>query len=247
MREEQLFAQTLEKLCAAAKEQGGVLSERQVEEAFAQAGLAFGAAQLELVYGYLKGKKIGIGEPADPFDYMTREEIDYLEEYLKQVQERAGVTDGEKEAVILSSMAGDPDAQARLVELFLPQVAELAKLYAGQGVYLEDLIGEGNVALAMAVRMLDCEKNAAQAEGSIASMIMEAMENYISECADEKRTGEKLAAGANDVLEQARELSGELGRKVTVQELSEESGLSEEQIREAVRITADHIEYLDLE
>ena len=117
------------------------------------------ALQLSLIHIYLKNKKIGIGQPADPFDYMTREEIDYLEEYLKAVQAGADVTDGVKEAVLLSAMAGDADAKHRLIEIFLPQVAEIAKLYAGQGVFLEDLIGEGNVALTMAAEMLDCAQN----------------------------------------------------------------------------------------
>ena len=58
-------------------------------------------------------------------------------------------------------MAGDADAKHRMIEIFLPQVAEIAKLYAGQGVFLEDLIGEGNVALTMAAEMLaDCAQNA---------------------------------------------------------------------------------------
>ena len=132
-----------------------------------------------------------------------------------------------------------------LWKIFLPQVAEIAKLYAGQGVYLDDLIGEGNVALTMAVEMLDCAENAQAAFGNIASMIMEAMETYIADNASEKKTGDRLAQEANDVLEKAKELAEELGRKVTVAELAEESGMTQEKIREAVRITADNIDYLD--
>lgn len=52
------------------------------------------------------------------------------------------------------------------------------------------------MALTMAAEMLDCAQNAKEAEGTIASMIMEAMENYISENASEKKTGEKLAENA---------------------------------------------------
>lgn len=103
------------------------------------------------------------------------------------------------------------------------------------------------MALTMAAEMLDCAQNAKEAEGTIASMIMEAMENYISENASEKKTGEMLAENANDILEKAEELSKELGRKVTVEELSEETGISEEKIRDAARITADHIEFLESE
>ena len=125
MREEQIFAKTLEELSALAKEQGNMLSEEQVTEAFDKAKLNLGEPQLEMIFAYLKNKKIGIGQPADPFDYMTREEIDYLEEYLKAVQAGADVTDGVKEAVLLSAMAGDADAKHRMIEIFLPQVAEI--------------------------------------------------------------------------------------------------------------------------
>ena len=164
---------------------------------------------------------------------------------MEETRALADVSEGEKEAIALSAMAKDPDAKRRLIEIFLPQVAEIAKLYAGQGVYLDDLIGEGNVALTMAVEMLDCAENARAAFGNIASMIMEAMETYIADNASEKKTGDRLAQEANDVLEKAKELAEELGRKVTVAELAEESGMTQEKIREAVRITADTIDYLD--
>lgn len=245
MKEQFEFAKALEKICALAGQQGGMIRKEQVEETLRDAGISLGDTQLGLVYDYLKTKKIGIGEPADPFEYLTRQEVDYLEAYLEETRALADVSEGEKEAIALSAMAKDPDAKRRLIEIFLPQVAEIAKLYAGQGVYLDDLIGEGNVALTMAVEMLDCAENAQAAFGNIASMIMEAMETYIADNASEKKTGDRLAQEANDVLEKAKELAEELGRKVTVAELAEESGLTQEKIREAVRITADNIDYLD--
>ena len=245
MKEQFEFAKALEKICALAGQQGGMIRKEQVEETLRDAGISLGDTQLRLVYDYLKTKKIGIGEPADPFEYLTRQEVDYLEAYLEETRALADVSEGEKEAIALSAMAKDPDAKRRLIEIFLPQVAEIAKLYAGQGVYLDDLIGEGNVALTMAVEMLDCAENAQAAFGNIASMIMEAMETYIADNASEKKTGDRLAQEANDVMEKAKELAEELGRKVTVAELAEESGMTQEKIREAVRITADNIDYLD--
>ena len=245
MKEQFEFAKALEKICALAGQQGGMIRKEQVEETLRDAGISLGDTQLGLVYDYLKTKKIGIGEPADPFEYLTRQEVDYLEAYLEETRALADVSEGEKEAIALSAMAKDPDAKRRLIEIFLPQVAEIAKLYAGQGVYLDDLIGEGNVALTMAVEMLDCAENAQAAFGNIASMIMEAMETYIADNASEKKTGDRLAQEANDVMEKAKELAEELGRKVTVAELAEESGITQEKIREAIRITADNIDYLD--
>ncbi len=245
MRQEEIFSRTLEGICRLAKEQGNVVSAGQVEEAFLGAGMELGDTQLSAVHEYLRTKKVGIGEVPDPFDYMTKEETDYLDSYLESLEALSEAGEGEKEAVTLSAMAGDPDAKKRLIEIFLPQVAEIAKLYAGQGAFLEDLIGEGNVALAMAVEMLGSAGGVQQAQGSIASMIMEAMENSIGGNVQEKKTGEKLAATANDVLDRARALSEELGRKVTMRELADETGMSIAKIAEAVRITADGIDYLD--
>ncbi|MDO4332244.1 MAG: sigma-70 domain-containing protein [Eubacteriales bacterium] len=245
MREEEVFSQTLQSICSLAKEQGNLVSEEQVQSAFSEAGMELGKEQLSMVHEYLKTKKIGIGEPVDPFDYLSEEETDYLNSYLEELERLPETTEGEKEAITLSAMAGDYDAKQRLIEIFLPQVVEIAKLYAGQGAFLEDLIGEGNVSLAMAVEMLDCAENVTAAHGTIASMIMEAMETYIEENVQQKKTGEKMAGKANDVLEKARELAEELGRKVTIQELADETQMSPAQIREAVRITADNIDYLD--
>lgn len=83
MREEQIFAKTLEELSALAKEQGNMLSEEQVTEAFDKANLNLGEPQLEMIFAYLKNKKIGIRAACGPLCYMTREEIDYLGRIFK--------------------------------------------------------------------------------------------------------------------------------------------------------------------
>ena len=152
--QEVLFAKTLEAVRKTAKEQGNCISESQVKEAFEE--LFLSQEQLELVYDYLKKHKIGIGEPVDLDEYLSAEEIDYLEEYKKELSLLETVSDGEKEAITLSAMAGERDAQQKLIGIYLPQVVDISKLYAGQGALLEDLIGEGNVALTVGVTMLGC-------------------------------------------------------------------------------------------
>ena len=81
---ELLFAKTLEKVRKQAREQGNCIEEQQVRDAFAE--LALSQEQLEMVFDYLKKHKIGIGESIEPEEYLTEEEIDYLEEYKKEMQ-----------------------------------------------------------------------------------------------------------------------------------------------------------------
>lgn len=240
MNKEVLFAQTLEQVRKTAKEQGNCISREQVEEAFA--ALNLDEEKLNMVFDYLKQHKIGIGEPVNLDDYLSKEEVDYLEGYLKQLKELPEVTAGEQEAITLSAMAGDTDAQNRLTQIFLPNVVEIAKLYTGQGVLLEDLIGEGNVALAIGVTMLGALENASEAQGMLGKMIMDAMEEYIAENADEAEKDRKLADKVNKVADKANELAQDLHRKVTVEELMNETGMSRKSITDAMRISADKIE-----
>lgn len=244
MSREQEFVKILEDVKALAREQGNMVTEAQVMDAFA--GLSLSGEQMQMVYDYLLQSKIGIGQHLEPEEYLTEKEMDYLEEYLSEIEGLGDVTEGEKEAITLSAMAGDADAQTRLTEIYLKEVPQIAKLYAGQGVYLEDLIGEGNVALAIGVSMLGSQESAQEALGLLGKMIMDAMESYIRENTDAKKLDAKVADKVNLVADKARELSEELRRNVTVQELAEESGLSENAIRDAIRMSGFKIEGIDL-
>lgn len=240
---ELLFAKTLEKVRKQAREQGNCIEEQQVRDAFAE--LALSQEQLEMVFDYLKKHKIGIGESIEPEEYLTEEEIDYLEEYKKEMQLLEKLSDGEKEAVTLSTMAGEVDAQRRLIQAYLPQVVEISKLYSGQGVFLEDLIGEGNVALAMGVTMLGCLEHAKEAEGMLIKMVMDAMEECIADNLQEAEKDKKVLDRVNKVAEKARELAEELHRKVTVEELAQETGISQKAIEDAMRMSGFAIEDLE--
>ena len=243
MEKELLFAKTLEYIKNVAKEQGNIVSKEQVETAFEP--LSFAAEQMEMVYDYLRKQKIGIEEAVDPDAYLTAEDVDYLETYLEELNALESVSAGEKEAIILSAMAGEKSAQDRLVLIFLPEVVEIAKLYAGQGAYLEDLIGEGNVALAMGVCMLGALEHASEAEGMLAKMIMDAMEEYIGLNIEQQKEDLKALTLVNNVLDAAKNLAEDLRRKITPQELANEKELTLDEIEEAIRLSGGKIEYFE--
>lgn len=243
MDREVLFAKTLEQVRKTAKEQGNCVSEAQVQEAFAP--LSLDNDQLQLVFDYLVKHKIGIGEPVDLDDYLTDKEKNYLQNYLDQLALLPTYTRGEKEAFTISAMAGDTEAQKNLIEVYLRDVVDIAKIYAGQGVFLEDLIGEGNMALIIGVTMLGSMETPAEADGMLGKLIMDAMEEYIQGNAEQEKLDKHALDKVNKVLKKAKALSEELHRKVTVEELAEESGMTEKAIRDAVRISGFQIEYIE--
>lgn len=245
MNQELEFAKALENIRKTAKEQGNVLTKEQVEDTFGAIGMK--PEDLEPVYEYLKQKKIGIGEPVDVDSYLSKEDIDYLQMYLSELEMLPKRSDGEKQAIIISAMAGESDAKAKLIEILLPDVVDIAKLYSGQGVLVEDLIGEGNVAVSMGVEMLGAVEKSDEVPGMLAKMAMDAMEEYIEEVTSDRKLDKKIADRVNKVAKEAKELSESLHKKITVEELMEESGLSEKEIRDAIRMSGKRIEYFEEE
>ena len=239
------FAKTLQGVVEQAKDNGNCITREEVEEAFADQNL--NEEQMELVLDYLIKHKIGIGEPIDVDEYLTEEDKHYLDAYLEELETLEKVSDGEKEAITMSAMAGDGDAQSKLIEMYIPQVVDVAKLYAGQGVFLENLIGEGNLAVAMGVTQLGCLEHPSEAEGMLGKLMMDAMEDYITENVQTEDLDRKIVEKVNAVSDKAKELAESLQRKVTAKELAEETGLELEEILEAVRMSGENIEYIENE
>ncbi|MBR4993877.1 MAG: hypothetical protein IKY04_06475 [Lachnospiraceae bacterium] len=239
---EELFVKALGELRELASEQGNVLSWEQISEIFEEADFTLNDERKALIEDYLKTNHIGIGEAVDPDSYLSEEEKNFLNEYLEEIKELAEISDGEKKALIISALAGESDAKSRLIEIMLPSVADIAKLYTGFGVSIEDLIGEGNVALTMAMDMFECVEGPDEVEGFIAGRAMDAMEEFIKENTDLKKADDKMLGKINRIAEMARELSEELGRDVTPEEIAKENNISVKSVRDAMLITGDKID-----
>lgn len=243
MDKELEFAKTLQDVVNLAKDNGNCITREEVEEAFASQNLK--EEQLELVLDYLVKHKIGIGEPVDLDEYLSTEDKNYLDEYLSEIEALKKFTPGEKEAITMSAMAGDADAQKQLIEIYIPQVVDVAKLYAGQGVFLEDLIGEGNLAVTIGVTQIGCLEHPSEADGMLGKMMMDAMEDFITENTNAEEMDKRMAERVNEISDKAKEMAESLSRKVTPKELAQETGIQLEDILEAVRISGDNIEYIE--
>lgn len=248
MNREVVFAQTLEQVRKLAKEQANCVSQEQVREAFGP--LELDDEQLQLVFDYLVKHKVGIDQPVNIDDYLSDMERNYLKDYLEELKSLPDRSQGEIEALTLSAMAEDSmtsnrQAKQSLVEVYLKDVADIARLYAGQGVLLEDLIGEGNVALAMGIDMLGSLEKPEEAPGMLMKLVMDAMEDYIQENASNEKTDLKVAKQVNKIADKARELAEELHRKVTPEELAQETGFSLKSIQEAMRMSGFRIEDIE--
>lgn len=238
------FASILKQVTRTARENRNFITKEQVITAFSE--LELDDKQLEMVFDYLKQHNIGVDEEAVFTDEnLSEEETNYLNDYLESLKALTKLTDGELEAISMSAIAGDKDAQQKLIENYLPLVVDVARMYSEQGVFLEDLIGEGNFALTKGVTMLDAVGEPSEVESFLYKMMLDAMEAIIQDNLAEDAGSQKVLELVNEVADKARELAEDLRRKVTVQELMEETGWDEDKIRTAIKFSADNIEDLD--
>ncbi len=103
------------------------------------------------------------------------------------------------------------------------------------------------MALALGAEMLGALEDPDEVPGMLGNRIMNAMEEYISENIDENKVNQKVLSRVQKIAEQANVLYTELRRKVTVEELMQESGISEKEIRDAIRMSAGGIEEIDVD
>ena len=240
---EKEFAETLKYVTRTARENKNTITKEQIDLAFSE--LDLDEKQLNMVYDYLKSHKIGIGEDADFDEDLSDEEKNYLEDYIESLSALDRLSEGELEAVSMSAIAGDKDAQQKLIENYLPLVVDVARMYSEQGVFIEDLIGEGNVALTKGVTLLDAVGEPKEVEAFLYKMMLDAMEKIIQDNLSEDAGMQKVLTLVNEVADKAKELSDDLRRKVTVEELMEETGWEEDKIRDAIKFSGNNIEDID--
>jgi RNA polymerase primary sigma factor len=93
--------------------------------------------------------------------------------------------------------------------------------------------------------MLDCVEGIDEVEGFIAKMIMDTMEEFISDDNDNRQADENVLNKVNLVNDKAKELYDCFMRKVTVKEVADELKITEDEVIEAIKFSVNNIEYID--
>lgn len=97
-------------------------------------------------------------ESAPDSDLSSLAQSDNLRLYLREISRVPLLTASRESHLAERAERGDRDARNDLIEANLRLVVSIAKKYVGQGLSLEDLIGEGNIGLIRAVAKFDYKK-----------------------------------------------------------------------------------------
>jgi len=242
MTDQQEFIAKISELKDTAILQGGQISEAQIEETFPD----LTPEQKNLLEEYFKQNNIGIGEPLNEDEYLDADESKVIKMYLDELEELEDVDDDLKRVLVMGALNGDNEAKERLTNSYLKAVVDVAKLYTGQGVDAGDLIGEGNVALANAMTLLGSIEKPEDCDEMVMRTVMNAMEEMINAENAEVDVNRKVLKLVMEIIGKAKELSEELRRKCTVEELAEEGGFKTEDIFEAIRVSGNCGDFIDV-
>ena len=165
----------------------------------------------------------------------TYDSVDFYKLYLDELKAVAPAAPEEEEKLLAALLEGKKEAAGRLAECRLGQAAALAEEYRDRGVSMSDLVQEANMAL-----LLAAHEYAGGDFGRLAeTKIRAALEEALSFQEGENRIEEEMAARVNVLKDISAAMARELGREATVAELAERMKLTEDEIKDIMKLAVD--------
>ncbi len=188
--------------------------------------------------------KESIDEDIEDIDKYASSDVkvnDSVKLYLKEIGKVKLLGDEEQE-VARRCAEGDEEAKNRLITANLRLVINIAKNYVGRGMFLLDLIQEGNLGLIKAVSKFDYTKGF-KFSTYATWWIRQSITRAIADQARTIRIPVHMVETINKMTRVQRLLVQELGREPTAEEISEKMDglLSPERIREIQSIAIDPV------
>ncbi len=160
--------------------------------------------------------------------------------YLKEIGKIPLLTSEEEVELARAIEQEDEDARRRLAEANLRLVVSIAKKYVGRGMLFLDLIQEGNLGLIKAVEKFDYRKGY-KFSTYATWWIRQAITRAIADQARTIRIPVHMVETINKLIRISRQLVQELGREPLPEEIAQEMNISEDRVREILKIAQEPV------
>ncbi len=160
--------------------------------------------------------------------------------YLKEIG-RIQLLSTDEEAEISKRVAlDDPEAKRILAESNLRLVVSIAKRYVGRGLLFLDLIQEGNIGLMKAVEKFDYDKGY-KFSTYATWWIRQAITRALADQARTIRVPVHMVETINKMSRVQRQLTLELNREPSEEEIAKKMGVGVDKVREVLKISQEPV------
>ena len=241
-----------QKLIEKGLEQGFITYEQLAEEL---KGLEVDSEALDELYNAFMENNIDVvsdNEEEDPDEdpaSMKVEDLTFTKDikindpvrmYLKEIGRINLLTSDEEYEYALRAEEGDEYAKQMLAESNLRLGVSIAKRYVGRGMLFLDLIQEGNIGLMKAVDKFDPSKGY-KFSTYATWWIRQAITRAIADQARTIRVPVHMVETINKLARTQRQLTQELNREPTEEELAKKLGITIDKVREVYKISQDPV------
>jgi RNA polymerase primary sigma factor len=160
--------------------------------------------------------------------------------YLKEIGKISLLTSEEEVELAKMIEENSEEARRRLAEANLRLVVSIAKKYVGRGMLFLDLIQEGNLGLIKAVEKFDYRKGY-KFSTYATWWIRQAITRAIADQARTIRIPVHMVETINKLIRISRQLVQELGREPLPEEIAQEMNISEDRVREILKIAQEPV------
>jgi len=162
--------------------------------------------------------------------------VDAVREYLRAIGRVPLLTADEEVCLAKRAEDGDAEARRKLTEANLRLVVSIAKRYVGRGIPLLDLIQEGNLGLVRAVEKFDYRRGY-KFSTYATWWIRQAITRGIADQSRTIRIPVHMTEKMSGLLRVQRQLTLELGREPTPEEVAAEMGVEPSRVYEMLTIS----------
>ena len=155
--------------------------------------------------------------------------------YMEEIAAIPPCSEEENEKLLGEIRSGNKAARERLIEGNLKNALFFVQDYINKGVPMADLIQEAS----MELMMLADEGFEGSFEKLLESRIRVRMEEIINDQKKETDIEEEMLARVNVLQEVSKSMAEELGREAKLSELAERMKMTEDEVREIMKVTMD--------
>ena len=251
MNEIKTFDERKKELLEIGKKEGKITYEQLAE---VLKGLDMDSDSLDEVYNLLTENSIEVvseteedGESGDSPLILDDNELtkdininDPVRMYLKEIGKISLLSLEEELELSRRVVDGDESAKRKLAESNLRLVVSIAKRYVGRGMLFLDLIQEGNIGLMKAVDKFDSSKGY-KFSTYATWWIRQAITRAIADQARTIRVPVHMVETINRMTRHQRQLTLELNREPTEEEIAERMKIPVDKVREIIKISQDPV------